>query len=255
MESLKRYIFNHKLLLVAHRGSSGTAPENTLAAYRKALELEVPAIEIDIHLTKDAQIVAFHDDHLGRTANGSKSISESTLEELRQLEVGSWFSEEFKSERIPTLDEIIQLVKDKSYLIIELKPFPKFPEDLVRNLMNIISSNHYINKVVFVSFDYSLLKLTKNINEFFLTAAIKIPEQDVLPSQIISQCSADAVICSIDELDDKIAEDALNNKIPLAVYDVDNLEMLNKALRYKVLGIGTNYPEKMLNYLNESQNK
>jgi glycerophosphoryl diester phosphodiesterase len=236
-------------LLAAHRGSSGTAPENTLAAYRKALDLGIPAIEIDIHLTKDLQIVAFHDDHLGRTSAGNKSIEDSTLEELRQLEVGSWFSDEFKSEKIPTLEEIISLVKDKAYLIIELKPFPKHPEEFVKNLMNVISTNHYINKVVFISFDYSLLKLTKNINEFFLTAAIKFPDQDILPSQIIAQCSADAVICSIEELNDSIAEDALINKIPLAVYDVDTEEMLQKALKYKVYGIGTNYPEKIQNYL------
>lgn len=253
MESLKRYILNHKFLLTAHRGSSGTAPENTLAAYRKALDLQIPAIEIDIHLTKDSEIVAFHDDYLGRTASGSKSIQESTLAELRQLEVGSWFSDEFKSEKIPTLEEIISLVYDKAFLIIELKPFPKYPEEFVRRLMNKISESHYINKVVFVSFDYSLLKLTKNINEFFLTSALKNPNQDILPSQIIAQCSADGVICSISELDDKIAEDANMHRIPLAVYDVDTEDMLQKAIRYNVRGIGTNYPEMILKLLNENE--
>lgn len=255
MESLKRYILTHKFLLAAHRGSSGTAPENTLAAYRKALDIGIPAIEIDIHLTKDSQIVAFHDDHLGRTAEGNKSIEESTLDELRQLEVGSWFSEDFKSERIPTLEEIITLVNDKAFLIIELKPFPKEPELLVNNLMKAISDNHYINKVVLVSFDYNLLKLIKNTNEFFLTAAIKIPQIDILPSKITELCSADAVICSIEELNDTFAEDAHNHKIPLAVYDVDNQEMLEKAINYKVYGIGTNYPELILNHLKEIENE
>jgi glycerophosphoryl diester phosphodiesterase len=254
MESLKRYILTHKYLLVAHRGSSGTAPENTLAAYRKALDIGIPAIEIDIHLTKDSKIVAFHDDHLGRTSAGNKSIEDSTLEELRQLEVGSWFSDEFKSEKIPTLEEIIALVQDKAYLIIELKPFPKFPEVLINKLLEILTNSHFINKTILVSFDYSLLKQIKNINEFFLTAAIKIPDQDVLPSHIFAQCSADGIICSIEELDERISKDSYENRIPLAVYDVDSEDMLNKALSYNVRGIGTNYPEMILKLLNITEN-
>ncbi|OGU58686.1 MAG: hypothetical protein A2X64_09310 [Ignavibacteria bacterium GWF2_33_9] len=249
MESLKRYLYNHKFLLVAHRGSSGTAPENTLAAYSRALSLNVPGIEIDIHQTKDFEIVAFHDDALGRTAEGNKKIEETTLEDLRKLDVGSWFGDEFNSEKIPTLEEILELVGNKAFLIIELKPNNKDPEAFVQNLIRKISKNHSVNKVILVSFDYALLKMAKNINEFFLTAAIKIPGQNILPSSIIENSSADAVICSVDELNDTFVGNAKDNSIGLAVYDVDNEEQLKKALKYQVRGIGTNYPETIIELL------
>ncbi len=110
-----------KIMLAAHRGASGVAPENTLAAIQKALDSPADFIEIDIHQTRDSQLVVMHDATLDRTTTGKGAIAEHTLAEIKQLDAGSWFKPEFKNERVPTLEEVLQLVKGRKKLLIELK--------------------------------------------------------------------------------------------------------------------------------------
>jgi glycerophosphoryl diester phosphodiesterase len=110
-------------LLIAHRGASSEAPENTLAAYKRALKLGVDAIEIDVHLTADGQLVVIHDATVGRTAWGAagKRISEMNLPEIQSLDAGSWFSADFAGEKIPTLDQLLQVDRGSTLLMVEVK--------------------------------------------------------------------------------------------------------------------------------------
>lgn len=89
-------------LTLAHRGASGYAPENTLAAFDKAIELGADMIETDVRQTKDGHLVLFHDPSVKRTTNGQGLVSELTLAELKALDAGSWFGREFAGQRIPT---------------------------------------------------------------------------------------------------------------------------------------------------------
>src|SRR3970040_167766 len=108
--------------LIAHRGASGTAPENTMAAFRRAIELGANFIETDLQLTRDAHLVAIHDVTLERTTNGHGTVRDHTLAELRQLDAGSWFSPEFAGEKIPTMDEIFGLAREADVVFfLELK--------------------------------------------------------------------------------------------------------------------------------------
>ena len=95
-------------LIIAHRGDSSNLPENTIPAFENALALGSDGIELDVRLTKDQELVVFHDRLLGRTAPGSKPVSNYTLDELQGLDVGSWFSSKYKGERAPTLDEVLR---------------------------------------------------------------------------------------------------------------------------------------------------
>ncbi|MEL6649618.1 MAG: glycerophosphodiester phosphodiesterase family protein [Bacteroidota bacterium] len=108
-------------IIIAHRGWSSQAPENTLAAIRKALEVNADMIEFDVHLCKDKVPVVIHDPTLERTTNGSGAVQDKSLFELRQLDAGTWFGEDFADERIPTLSEVMALVQGKCPLLIELK--------------------------------------------------------------------------------------------------------------------------------------
>lgn len=108
-------------IIIAHRGWSSQAPENTLAAIRKALEVNADMIEFDLHLSKDQVPVVIHDPTLERTTNGSGLVKDKSLFELRQLDAGAWFGEEFANERIPTLAEVMAIVQGKCPLLIELK--------------------------------------------------------------------------------------------------------------------------------------
>ncbi len=105
----------------AHRGASSQAPENTVAALELAIRLGATMAEIDIQQTADDHLVLFHDDALGRTSNGSGLLWEQKLSQLKKLDAGSWFSEEFQSERIPELAEAVEAVRGRLKLNIELK--------------------------------------------------------------------------------------------------------------------------------------
>lgn len=108
-------------LLIAHRGESFDAPENTLAAINLAWEREIKSVEIDIHLTKDKEIVVIHDNNTRRVSGIKKTIKHSTLEELKLIDVGLHKGEKWKNERIPTLSEVLKTIPGQGTLIIEIK--------------------------------------------------------------------------------------------------------------------------------------
>lgn len=108
--------------ITAHRGASGSAPENTLIALQKAIEAGADYAEIDVQETSDGRLVLLHDPDLKRTTGLKKNIWQTTYNELKHLDAGSWFSDEFSAERIPLLEDAIELVRGKMLLNIELKP-------------------------------------------------------------------------------------------------------------------------------------
>ena len=110
--------------IVAHRGFSENYPENTLLAFQKALDAGADGIETDLRLSLDAQPVIFHDDDLKRITGIAKRPEELTLEELQALDAGSWFDPRYSDKKIPSLDELLQLCRAKTTLILEIKPTP-----------------------------------------------------------------------------------------------------------------------------------
>ena len=109
----------------AHRGDSSSAPENTLAAFRSAIDLHAPWIELDVHPTRDGALVVIHDDTVERTTGASGAVCDLTLAEIQKLDAGAWFSPRFAGERIPQLSEVFELVAPTSTrLNIEIKAAP-----------------------------------------------------------------------------------------------------------------------------------
>ena len=106
---------------IAHRGASSYAPENTFAAYDKALAMGVHQIELDVHFTSDDHLIVIHDDTVDRTTNGSGPVAEHTLAELRTLDAGSWFGLQYAGERIRTLGEVLEHYKGRHHFHIEIK--------------------------------------------------------------------------------------------------------------------------------------
>jgi glycerophosphoryl diester phosphodiesterase len=108
-------------LCCAHRGASGLAPENTLAAVRRAIECGAELVEIDVQQTADDRLAVFHDTDLGRTSTGRGPLWRRSLPELQALDAGSWFAPEFAGERIPSLEEVLALCRGRVGLNIEMK--------------------------------------------------------------------------------------------------------------------------------------
>jgi glycerophosphoryl diester phosphodiesterase len=108
-------------LVTAHRGASQDAPENTLAAFSRALDAGADLIEFDIHVTASGDVVVIHDEKVDRTTDGSGAVHEMKTEALRELDAGSWFSDAFAGEKVPLLDEVLSLFKKRAVPLIELK--------------------------------------------------------------------------------------------------------------------------------------
>ncbi|MCA9430905.1 MAG: DUF2961 domain-containing protein, partial [Candidatus Omnitrophica bacterium] len=109
------------ILISAHRGANRLAPENTAAAIRRAVELGANVVEMDVRQTRDGHLVLLHDSTLNRTTDGSGAVADMTLEEIRKYDAGSWFSEEFKGEKVPTFDEALEALGDHAKPDIDLK--------------------------------------------------------------------------------------------------------------------------------------
>jgi glycerophosphoryl diester phosphodiesterase len=120
--------------IIAHRGASHDAPENTLASVNLAWAQKTDAVEIDIYLTADGKIVAIHDDSTKRTAGLDKPVVRQTLEELKRLDAGSWKSPKYAGEKIPTLEEILRTIPEGKRLFIEIKAGPEIVPELKRVL-------------------------------------------------------------------------------------------------------------------------
>lgn len=111
--------------IVAHRGASEDAPENTMAAFRRAWELGVEGVELDVHVTKDGHVVVMHDATTKRIGGRDRKIAEQTLAELRELDVGGWKSPAFRGEKIPTLADVLASVPAGRTLFVEIKSGPE----------------------------------------------------------------------------------------------------------------------------------
>lgn len=150
-------------MIFAHRGASGYAPENTMAAFQLALDMHSDGIELDLHQTKDGHIVICHDEELQRTTNGTGFINEHTLEELRALDAGRWYDERFTGERLPTLDEFMSLVAGTKIIInFEIKNIPYYYEGIEKKLLDAVAGRHMLDQVIISSFDhYALCKIAE----------------------------------------------------------------------------------------------
>lgn len=123
--------YKNAVRVAAHRGNSFFVPENTLESFRSALTLPVDQLEIDLHMTKDGQIVMMHDHKVDRTTDGTGLVRDFTLDEIKKLDAGSWKGEEFRGIRVPTFEEFLELLKDYPEMTVnvELKDYPNEEDD------------------------------------------------------------------------------------------------------------------------------
>ena len=144
--------------IIAHRGESYVAPENTLASINLAWERNADAVEIDVHLSKDNQVIVIHDKNTIRTGSINNKVKCLTLEELKKIDIGIWKNKKWKGESIPTLKEVLLTVPSNKKLIVEIKSNKKIIPFLKNDL---ITSNLSPNQIEFISFNYSTAVLAK----------------------------------------------------------------------------------------------
>lgn len=149
-------------MIIAHRGFSARYPENTLAAFEGAIAAGAAMSELDVTLSRDRKVVVIHDDHLDRTTNASGLVVQHRLSELKKLDAGSWFARRFAGEPIPTLAEVIGLVKGRGLLNVEIKSSayaPGHPEDAIeRQVVNLIRRRRMMRSALVSSFSRPILE-------------------------------------------------------------------------------------------------
>jgi glycerophosphoryl diester phosphodiesterase len=148
-----------KMEIVAHRGASHLAPENTVAAAHLAWRKRADAVEVDVHLSQDGRLVVIHDGSTKRTAGVELEVAETSAERLRELDVGSFKDEAFAGERIALLEEIVATVPDNRRLFVEIKCGP----EAVSPLENIIEASGKRERMVIIGFDFETVKAAKRL--------------------------------------------------------------------------------------------
>lgn len=233
-----------KPIIYSHRGASAYAPENTMSAFRKGIEMGAKGIENDIHLTKDGHIVVCHDADVKRTSNGEGLIKDFTLEELKQFDFGSWFSPEFEGERIPTLEEVLILIKDwDGILNIEIKGIPTLDlPGIEEKLVELVRKYSLTEKVIISSFNhYSLAELKRIAPE--IKTAILYSELMYEPWNYVKNINAFAIHPGMGYLTKEIIEGCKKNGVIVNVWTANEKEHMKMLLDAGVDGIITNCPD------------
>lgn len=229
------------LLCIGHRGAMGHAPENTLSSIQKALALGATCVEVDVY-NVDGHIVVFHDDRLERTTSGTGYLCEQTFAYLRTLDAGD-------GQRIPTLEEVCELIDAKACLNIELKGFSAAAPvaELISNL-----TLHGWNKASFLvsSFDHRQLLEMKQLDQDIKLGAL-ICGLLVEDAKFAEGLEAYSVHPCLDFVDQRFVADAHARGLKVFVYAVEYPEDIAKVYQLGVDGVFTGYPERVLDHYSQ----
>jgi len=247
-------------LIIAHRGESFDAPENTLASINLAWERNAEAVEIDVHLSKDNHVIVIHDPSVKRVGGVNKKIKNLALSEIKSIDVGSWKSDKFKGEKIPTLPDVLITIPYGKKLIIEIKSDDRILPFLKKDIEG---SNLETNQIEFISFSYSsVLKIKKLLPSYkaLLLADLDYTWQTRLISPSVEKLIQKVNSANLDGLDvwagklltKEFAQKVKNSNLLLYVWTVDNPELVKKLIYFGIDGITTNKANWMRNQLSSN---
>lgn len=240
-------------LIAAHRGSSGVAPENTIAAFKQAIADGADMIELDVRMTGDFELVVLHDRTVRRTTNAQGRIWNLALADVRSFDAGSWFGDEFAGERIPLLRSVIDILPPHVLLNIEVKTDGdrRKRHALAESLILLLREKSFLSRVLVSSFNHKFLFRLHSIHPALRTGALYMPVRDTgrKPSTLARRIGASSFICSIAQLRKRHADDVHANGMTLVCYGVNTRRQLNKAVKWGVDIIITDHPKEMRTYL------
>ncbi|UJF17875.1 glycerophosphoryl diester phosphodiesterase [Vibrio sp. SS-MA-C1-2] len=231
--------------VTAHRGASGYAPENTLSSIKKAAELGADGVEFDIQLTKDAVPIVFHDKTVDRCTNGCGEVFSLTLNEIKKLDAGLWFSDDYEKEQIPTLEEVLVLcnklglkvnIENKSY-ITENTPL------LVDRLFDVIKDTDFNEENVLISsFSYEILNLCQNKNPNIKLGYITETWTQKIKNNI-NNLNLFSININYLNVSSDIALDIKESDYQLQVWTLNDINKLNELEQWNVDTVITDKPD------------
>lgn len=221
-----------KTKIIGHRGGAAGYPENTLAAFKKAVELGADGVEFDVQLTKDGEVVVIHDELIDRTMTGSGLVKDHTLKELRQMSAGEFFSPDFKAEKIPTLTEVLEIVQDLEVINIELKNYLPYPE-LEEKVLKLVDQFEIRDQVIISSFNHHSLQKVKKLQPTIKTGALLMAKM-IEPADYAFKRGFDALHLHFLTADQKTIDKSHFMGMQVNVYTVNFAESVLELLKKEV---------------------
>jgi glycerophosphoryl diester phosphodiesterase len=233
--------------VIAHRGASGHAPENTFAAFRRAMELGAGFIETDLHLTRDAKFVAIHDATLERTTNGQGSIHDATLAELRKLDAGLWYDREYSGEHIPTLEEVLEFSRENDVVFyLEIKYDVAW--GMHHSLVAAIRKAENAARTIVISFDPSTIAAVRRVDPSIMVGLLADETDNAARPDLVKtalragarQLCLQSSILTSETIDRAHAAD-----LGVVGWTINEAEAMRAAVRAGVDGIMTDLPDRL----------
>jgi glycerophosphoryl diester phosphodiesterase len=231
--------------LIAHRGYSAVAPENTFAAFTRALQCGATVLECDLQCTRDGRWVVLHDATLNRTTDGRGAVSTKTLAELRTLSAGyaEKFGAQFQDERIPAFDELLRLVHGRAHVCAEIKSEAVTREGQERHaLIHLVNELEIQTQVTFISFDWRAIEEMRSMDSSILLGLLFDSYQPKKMFDLAEKINAAFLIGQVDlvERHPKIIHEASERGMRIGVYTVDALPRLKRLQQLGVDAAATN---------------
>jgi glycerophosphoryl diester phosphodiesterase len=227
------------MLNIAHRGASADFPENTLAAFAGAIVADADMCELDVHRTADGEIVVIHDDTINRTSDGRGKVAELTLAQLKKFSAGAWFATSFAAERIPLLREVLDLVKERCALNIELKA-----PGVASQVCTVIREARVEDSALVSSFNAEALAdvraLAPEIRVGLLTS--RMPERSL---ERAVQLKAAAINPAFELVSAAFCSHARRYGLAIYPWTADDPDVMRKLINAGVDGIMTNHPARL----------
>ena len=254
MENINKLEKINRPWVVAHRGYSGRYPENTASAFEAAIGAGADMIELDVCLTKDRIPVVIHDKTLERTTDGHGLVSEFTLSELKKLDAGSWFSSEFKGEAVPTLEELLQLVRGKISVNIEIKQdsfeSPAPPDAIEFQICELVERLEMVDSVLISSFEhFTFFRIQRWYRDHGKSTALRIaPLQEVplseeLAFDLCQRQSAYSYNPNENHVTPSLIEVMKAGGFRIFPYTINDEKRMEQLINWGVTGIISDEPE------------
>ncbi|MGE3907983.1 MAG: glycerophosphodiester phosphodiesterase [Chloroflexota bacterium] len=228
--------------IFGHRGAMGYAPENTFASFELALQQGVQAIELDVHLTADGEVVVIHDPLLDRTTDGQGMVGEKTLAELKALDVGSHFGAQFAGQRIPTLGETLGWARGKCVLDIEIKggpwPYPGLEEKVVQ----LVREHEMTDQVIVISFHHPTVARVKALAPEIATGTLWSC-RPIDPVAVAQAANANAMLPFWAYCDQETVDRAHEAGLSVHPWATSEPRVINRLIAMGVDSICSNHPD------------
>ena len=239
----------------AHRGASGDYPENTMLAFEKAIEIGIDGIELDVHKSKDGQLVVIHDEDIQRTFKGKGLVQDYTLEELQQFMCRKFEFIKNDNCKIPTLRDVFELIKNEDLILnIEAKT-DIIHYDLEQDVLNLINEYKLQNKVLISSFNHYSLNIFQNLDDSLAYGALYEYEEDYSSEENVVEHAKKLNVYSINIDKSLVSKEMVDlaheNGLKIYVYTINKPNDMRKMIDFGVDAIFSDYPDLMNEILKE----